>query len=200
MAPHGQLHVPKEPSFPIPLKYIGVTRHGKQHLDNFEESSIDGNRTFSEDWIGLTRHQMLMKRSPKCHSWVIGRLTKYQHTARAESVWPESCTHKRGKAKLGDKPRRDAARQRRGLFDIPLEHEDCEDTVRRASRKLEIPVVPEMTCLTQRQVTLARCAGRAKPAPTEDRILCTLVHTPSSDDKIDEDTGCTRHGRQGMGG
>ena len=39
--PRVQLYVPKEESFPIPLKYIDVTRTTHTHLDVLEESRID---------------------------------------------------------------------------------------------------------------------------------------------------------------
>ena len=39
--PHVQLHVPKEETFPIPLKYIDVTRSTHTDLDVMHEKRID---------------------------------------------------------------------------------------------------------------------------------------------------------------
>ena len=53
-----QLHVPKEDSFPIPLKYIDVTRSTHTNLDVMQENvsriigNVDGDRTLSDSWIG----------------------------------------------------------------------------------------------------------------------------------------------------
>ena len=70
VASHGQLNVPHESSFPIPLKYIDVNR---QSWDELEKRSVDdfwkveGHRTLSEDWIRFTRFQILQTRPPKDH-------------------------------------------------------------------------------------------------------------------------------------
>ena len=66
----GQLYVARSSSF-LTLKYTDVNRETKTNLDNVEEGSVDdcwnvdSNTTLSEDWIGLTRFNILMKRPPK---------------------------------------------------------------------------------------------------------------------------------------
>ena len=71
VAPLGQLYVPRESSFPIPLKYIEVNRQRKTNLGSLQESNIDdywncdGNSTLWEDWIGFTRIQVQKKHPPQ---------------------------------------------------------------------------------------------------------------------------------------
>ena len=58
--PRVQLHVPKEETFPIPLKYTDVTKTTHTNLDVKQERriddywNIDGLRDLSEYWTGFT--------------------------------------------------------------------------------------------------------------------------------------------------
>ena len=61
MEPRVKLCMPREESFPIPLKYIDVTRNTHTSLDVFLEKNIDdywnvdGERELSDAWMGFTR-------------------------------------------------------------------------------------------------------------------------------------------------
>ena len=65
------LYIAHESSFAIPLVHIDENRQTQPNLDKQEESSVDdcwhvdGNKTQSEDRIGLTRFQTLMQCPPK---------------------------------------------------------------------------------------------------------------------------------------
>ena len=54
--PRVQLYVPKEETFPIPLKYIDATRSARIDLDVLQEKRIDdywnvvSNRSLSDSW------------------------------------------------------------------------------------------------------------------------------------------------------
>ena len=70
--PRVQLFVPKEETFPIPLKYIDVTMSAHTDLDVLQEKSIDdyrnvdSNRHVSDSWRGFTKLTLLEeKNSPK---------------------------------------------------------------------------------------------------------------------------------------
>ena len=70
--------------FPIPLNYVDVHRHTKTSIGVLHEAAIvdhwnvDGDKSLSEPWIGVTRFELLMKIPPQGHVWVHGRLTKKQ--------------------------------------------------------------------------------------------------------------------------
>ena len=102
MEPRVQLYVPKEETFPIPLKYIDITR-SFTNLDVLQEKRIDDywnvnvNQSPSDSWTMFTRFTLLKEKPPKGYSWSGERLTKIQATARPENVWPEVWT-KIGKA------------------------------------------------------------------------------------------------------
>ena len=51
--------------------------------------NIDGDKSLSEPWIGVTRFESLNKDPPEGHTWVHGKLTKKPVTTRPEHMWPE---------------------------------------------------------------------------------------------------------------
>ena len=84
--------------FPFLLKYIDVNRQTKTNFYNFEESSIedyrnaDGNKTFSEEWIGLTHVEILWKRA---FSLLMGKRNTESHGRQSPS-WLKRQTNEKG--------------------------------------------------------------------------------------------------------
>ena len=72
--PRVQLHVPKEESFPIPLKYIDVARSSHSDLAVIQEKriddywNVDANRRSSDSWSGYTKLTLLKEKLPKRHT------------------------------------------------------------------------------------------------------------------------------------
>ena len=70
MEPRVKLNVPIEESFPIPLKYIDVTRTTDTSTDVMSEKhiedhwNVDGERELSDAWTGFTRFIVLNKKPP----------------------------------------------------------------------------------------------------------------------------------------
>ena len=70
-----ELYMPREESFPIPLKCIGVTRTTHTSLDVMLEKQIedcwnvDGENELSDAWTGFTRFVLLKERAPDGFSW-----------------------------------------------------------------------------------------------------------------------------------
>ena len=73
--PRVKLHVPREESFPIPVKYIDVTRTTYTSLGVWLEKSFEdywnvhGEKEVSDAWKGFTRVVILKERPPKGYSW-----------------------------------------------------------------------------------------------------------------------------------
>ena len=73
--PRVKLCMPREEAFPIPLKYIDVTRTTYTSLDvslekNVEDYwNVDGERELSDAWTGCTRFVLLNERPPDGFSW-----------------------------------------------------------------------------------------------------------------------------------
>ena len=68
--PRVKLYSPREESFPIPLKYIDVSRTTHINLDVMQESpiddywNIDGPRDLSDSWTGFTQFTLLEEKPP----------------------------------------------------------------------------------------------------------------------------------------
>ena len=73
--PRVKLYVPTEESFPIPQKYIDVTRTTDTSLDVMLEKNIDdywnvdGERELSDAWTGFTRFNILNEKPPDGYAW-----------------------------------------------------------------------------------------------------------------------------------
>ena len=65
-----KLYSPREESFPIPLKYIDVSRTTHTNLDVKQEKriddywNIDGSRDLSDPWTGFTQFTLLEAKRP----------------------------------------------------------------------------------------------------------------------------------------
>ena len=70
-----KLYSPREKSFPIPLKYIDVTRTTHTNLDVKQEKriddywNIDGSRDLSDPWTGFTQFTSLEEKPPDGFLW-----------------------------------------------------------------------------------------------------------------------------------
>ena len=151
----------KEESFPIPLKYIDVTRITHTSLDVLLEKqfehywNVDGERELSDAWTGSTKFNLLKERPPDRYTWCGWRLTRKQTTSRPDNVWPDMWKHMSDAAKSKAKqkwaienPKLDNTRQFRGIFFIEPEDEEFKHTMKHARRKLEIPMPAAMPCKT----------------------------------------------------
>ena len=73
--PRVKLYSPKEESFPIPLKYIDVSRTTHTNLDVEQERriddywNIDGSRDLSDSWTGFTQFTLLEEKPPDGQMW-----------------------------------------------------------------------------------------------------------------------------------
>ena len=85
----------REESFPVPLKYIDVSRTTHTNLDVKQERriddswNIDGSRDFSDPWTGFTQCTPAEEKSPDGYMWSGWRLTRRQVTSRPDHLWPE---------------------------------------------------------------------------------------------------------------
>ena len=82
-------------SFPIPLKYIDVSRTTHTNLDVKQEKriddywNIDGSRNLSDLWTGFTQFTLLEEKPPDGYMWSGLRLTRKQLSSRPDHLWPE---------------------------------------------------------------------------------------------------------------
>ena len=107
--PRVKVYSPREESFPIPLKYIDVSRTTHTNLDVMQESriddyrNIDGSRDLSDPWTGFTQFTPLSEKPPNGYMWSGERLTKRHATSRPYHLWPELWRGMSKNAKLREK-------------------------------------------------------------------------------------------------
>ena len=157
--PRVKLYSPREESFPIPVKYIDVSRTTQTNLDVKQEKriddywNIDGSRDLSDPWTGFTQFTLLDETSPDGYMWSGGRLTRKQLTSRPEYLWPELWEKMGKNAKLKEKQKwsheklhLDNTRKLRGIYFIDPEDKEFNETIKNARKKLETSVAPAMPC------------------------------------------------------
>ena len=97
--PRVKLYVPRQESFPIPLRYIDVTRATSTTLDVMLESRIDdywnfeGDRDLSDTWTDFTRFTSTGEETPDRFSWSGRRLTKEANNIQARSLVAREMEH-----------------------------------------------------------------------------------------------------------
>ena len=157
--PRVKHYSPSEESFPVPLKYIDVSRTTHTNLDVKQEKriddywNIDGSRDLSDPWTGSTRFILLEEKPPEGDMWSRGRLTRKQLTSRPDHLWPEPWDKMGKNAKLEEKQKwsfeklhLENARKLRGIYFIDPEDKEFKETIKNARKKLETPVAPPMPC------------------------------------------------------
>ena len=85
--PRVLLYVPKEETFPIPLKFFAVTGSAHTDLDALQEGGH-----WPNSCGGFIQFTQLKEKPPKGYMWSWRRLTKIQATTRPDHVWPEVWT------------------------------------------------------------------------------------------------------------
>ena len=157
--PRVKLYSPREQSFPIPLKYIDVSRTTHTNLDVKQEKriddywNIDGSRDLSDPWTGFSQFTLLEEKPPDGYMWSGVRLTRKQLTSRPDHLCPElwKSMGKYGKLKekqkwSDEKLHLENARKLRGIYFIDPEDTEFKETIKNARKKLETSVAPAMLC------------------------------------------------------
>ena len=98
VGPRVKHYSPREESFPIPLKYIDVSRTTHTNFDLKQEKrideylNIDGFRDLSDPWRGFTQVTLLEERAANRYMSSGERVTRKQLTSRPNHLWPELWT------------------------------------------------------------------------------------------------------------
>ena len=107
--PRVKLYSPREESFPIPLKYIDVSRTTHTNLDVKQEKriddywNVDGSSDLSDPWAGFTQFTLLEEKPPDGNMWSGRRQTRKHQTSRPDHLWPELWKTMGKHAKLKEK-------------------------------------------------------------------------------------------------
>ena len=91
--PRVKFYSPREESFPIPLKFIDVSRTTRTNLDVKQERriddywNVDGSRDLSDSWTGFTQFTLSEEKPLDGYMWSGVRLTKRQLTSRPDHLF-----------------------------------------------------------------------------------------------------------------
>ena len=181
--PRVKPYSPREESFPIPLKYIYVSRTTHTNLDVKQEKriddywNIDGSRDLSDPWTSFTQFTLLEEKPPDGFLWSEGRLTRKQLTSRPDHLWPEHWEKMGRNAKLKErqkgsheKPQLDNARKLRGIYFIDHEDKEFKETIKNARKKLETPIAPAMPC----KINNNKNCGNGASNIVKSKLACIL--------------------------
>ena len=156
--PRVKLYLPTEESFPIPLKYIDVTRTTHTNLDVKQEKRIDDywnidvSRDLSDPWTVFTQFTILDEKAPDGYTWSGRRLTRKQLTSRPDHLWPELWKSMGKNAKLKEKQKWSEEKihleNARYCVEYFIDPEDKEfkETIKNARKKLETSVALAKPC------------------------------------------------------
>ena len=189
--PRVKLYSQREESFPIPLKYIDVSRTTHTNLDVMQESriddygSIDGSRDVSDYWTGLIQFTLLGEKPPNGYMWSGRRLTRKQLTSRPDLLWPElwekmgkNAKQKQKQKCSNEKLHLDNARKLRGIYFIDLEDKEFKETIQIARKKLETPVDPATPCKTSKNSQHGETRGKSNEIKS--KCACILEASEST--------------------
>ena len=157
--PIVKLYSSREESFPIPLKYIDVSRTTHTNLDVKQEKriddygNIDGSRDLSDPWTGFTQFTLWEEKPPEGYMWSLRRLTRKQPTSKPDHLWPELWKTMGKNTKLKEKQKwsneelhLENARKLRGIYFIDPEEKESKETIWNARKKLETSNAPAIPC------------------------------------------------------
>ena len=186
--PRVKLYSPREESFPIPLKYIDVSRTTHTNLDVKQEKriddywNIDGSRDLSDYWTGFTQFISLEEKPPDGYMRSGEKLTRKQLTSRPDHLWPELWKKMGKNAKLKEKQQwsneklhLDNARKLRGIYFIDPEDKEFKETIKNARKKLETPIAPAMPCKIMKKNCGSGASNKIKT-----RLACILEASEST--------------------
>ena len=157
--PRVKLYSPREESFPIPLKYIDVTRTTHTNLDVKQEKriddcwNIDGSRDLSDSWTGFTQFTLLPEKPSDGYMWSGGETDKKAADIQARLFMARTLDEIGKKCQVEEKhkwaiekPKLDNARRLRGIYFFDPEDKEFKETIKNPRRKLVTPTAPAMLC------------------------------------------------------
>ena len=189
--PKVKLYSPRKESFPIPLKYIDVSRNTHTNLDVMQERriddhwNIDGSRDLSDSRTCFTQFTLLEEKPPDGFMWSGERLTRKQLTSRPDHLWPELWIKMGSNAQVKErqkwsheKPKLDNARKLGGIYFIDPEDKEFTETIKNARKKLETSIAPAVPCKTSKKGKHG--ATRGKSCEIKSKLACILEASEST--------------------
>ena len=156
--PRVQLNVPKDETFPIPLKYIDVTRTAHTNLDMLQESRIDDfwnvevDGNLSDSRTGFTKFTLVNEKPLEGCGTGDGlqRFMQLPDLIMCGLRFGPACRQQLRKKEKQEwaieKPKIDDSRRLIGNYFIDPEDGEYKETIKNSRKKLEIPMEAAMPC------------------------------------------------------
>ena len=166
--------MPKEESFPFPLKYIDVTRNTHTSLDVMLEKYWwlleRGWKKRTYHMYGQASQDYFIERKATWQIYMVRRETWGNKQPQDPTMYGQICgsiclMQRKSKVKQKwaiEKPKPDNATQLRGIFFIEPNDEEFKHTTKNARRKLEIPISAAMPFKTPVNCRGATCRNIGK--------------------------------------
>ena len=183
--PRVKLYSPREGSFPIPLKYIGVSRNTRTNLDVKQDKriddywNIDGSRDLSAYWTGFTQFILLEEKPPDGYMWSGERWTRKQLTSRPDHLWPELWD------KMSSRRRSNSGHMKSSIL---ITHENCEGSISLTRRTRNSRKPSRMLVRNRKHQLLLLCfaklwrriVGVMHPTKSRQDLACILEASEST--------------------
>ena len=196
--PRVKLYSPREQSFPIPLKFIDVSRTTHTNLDVKQERriedywNIDWSRDLSDSWTSFTQFTLLEEKPPDGYMWCGERLTRRQLTSRPDHLWPELWIKMGRGAELKERDINGPMKNRNSIMpedyeefiSLTLRTRNSKKTIRNARKKLETPIAPAMLCKTRKKSKHGET--RSKTNDFKSNFACILEARESTRMRVEE--------------
>ena len=171
--PRVKLYSPRKESFPIPQKYIDVSRTSHTNLDVKQEKRIDdhwnndGSRDLSDPWTSFTQFTLSEEKAPDGYSWSGVRLTRKQLASRSDHLWPELWKSMGKHPKLKEKQKwseeklhLENARKLRGIYFIDPEDRNSKRPLGMLVKSWKHQWLPLCLARQARRVSMERPVAR----------------------------------------
>ena len=196
--PRVKLYSPREESFPIPLKYIDVSRITRTTLDVKQERriddywSIDGSRDLSDSWPGFTQFTLLEEKTSRRTNVVRVEIDEKTVDIQAKLFmaktlgenWKECQTEGKANNWSNEKFHLDNARKLRGIYFIDPEDKKFKETIKNARKNLETPMAPAMPCKTSKKRKHGETRGKTNEFKS--KLACILEVSESTRLRMEE--------------
>ena len=170
--PGVKLYSPREESFPIPVKYIDVSRATHTNLDVKQERriddywNIDGSKDLSDSWTGFTQVTLIGRETSR-RMYVVRRETD-KAAGNIQARFLDEIVN---------------ARRLRGIYFIDLEDKEFKETIKNARGNWKHPWIP--LCFA-RQARRTRMETLSKTNDFKSKFACILEASESTRLRMEE--------------
>ena len=188
--PRVKLYSPREESFPIPLKYIDVSRTTHTNLECYARTPhrrLLAHRcvqNFVRFMERIHKVYSIERETSKGTNVVRGETDKSSSDIQARSFMARTLESYGKECWAIEKPKLDKARRLRGIYFIDPEDKEFKEAIKNARKKLETPMAPAMPCKTCKKSKHGETRGKTNEIKS--KLACLLEASESTRMRMEE--------------